>query len=67
MELAKKVFGFIALAVSGLALLLNVIALALPMWLYSSEGEVWGSYGLWQACGSDGRGSSKCASFGDSK
>ena len=45
-----NVQSLIAVALSGIAFVFAVIGTAIPYWAYASDGDKWGSSGLWQRC-----------------
>jgi len=42
--------GFIAIGIGGVSLLLNIVGLAIPNWLYKSVGDNTIKLGLWRGC-----------------
>ena len=59
MDITKYTKVIIALALSGLSILFDIIGLAIPQWLVLSVGIYSSSAGLWETC-SEGGGNSMC-------
>ena len=59
MDITKYTKVIIALALSGLSILFDIIGLAIPQWLVSSVGLYSYSAGLWERCIESG-GNSVC-------
>ncbi|XP_045177032.1 uncharacterized protein LOC123537396 [Mercenaria mercenaria] len=56
--------AFVGIGLCAASLLLNIVGLAIPYWVYASVGDIKHYYGLWLRCAS-ARGLTECAKIPD--